>query len=44
MYSANYDPGGGQYQPLANATYHMHLQQTRFTLADTFAAKVKARQ
>lgn len=41
MYSANYDPGGGEHQHLPNAAYHMNLQQTRFTLSDAFAAKWK---
>jgi hypothetical protein len=44
MFSANYDPGGGAHQPLPNAAYHMNLQQTRFTLSDTFAAKLAASQ
>jgi hypothetical protein len=44
MYSANYDPGGGGGPNPPNSAYHMNLQQTRFTLSDSFAAKLKAAQ
>lgn len=45
MFSANYDPGGAHTpQQLPNAAYHMNLQQTRFTLSGTFAAKLEAAQ
>jgi len=45
MFSANYEAGGAHIpQRLPNAAYQMNLQQTRFTLSDTFAAKLEAAQ
>jgi hypothetical protein len=39
MYSANYDPHTHTPNP-PNSGYHMNLQQARFSLSDTFAARL----
>jgi len=41
MYSANYDSGGGAPNP-PNSGYHMNLQQSRFDLSESFAARLEA--
>merc|ERR1712194_88395 len=40
-YSANYDPHSHGENP-PNSGYHMNLQQARFDLSSTFAAKLEA--